>query len=152
MDCREELIHAYHDGELAPAEVAAVEAHLDDCDDCRALLADLRQVARLVAAAPLAEPPPQAMKRMQQAWWAAQDRGVRRVASWLTAAAAAVIFAAVLFSPSSSSSSSQRPDAGASFQLATLMPPADLTEADEPQNEVIDAADWIANDISLAMR
>jgi anti-sigma factor RsiW len=158
MDCQQiELIHAYHDGELPPAQVAAVEAHLNDCADCRALLADLRHVSQLVAAAPLVDVPPQAMTRMQQAWWAAgaaraaQDRGVLRIASWLTAAAAAVIFAAVMFSPSPNRDGST--NTGANFSLAALTPPAEMQDQDEPQqDEVIDAAQWIANDISLAMR
>src|SRR5687768_12217893 len=146
MECQNELIHAYHDGELPADRRAAVEAHVNACDPCGALLADLRRMSQLVAAAPMADLPPHAMKRMQQAWWAAQDRGVRRIAGWLTAAAAAVIFAAVILSPS------QRPESSPSFQLATLMPPAESPEQDEPQNEVIDAAQWIANDIALAMR
>lgn len=148
MDCQDELIHAYHDGELAPAQVAAVEAHLGDCAGCRTLLADLRQVSQLVATAPMPAVPPHAMQRMQQAWWAAQERGVRRVASWLTAAAAAVIFAAVIFSPAS-----QRAENNTSWTLNALTPPAEFAEPDEPQDdEAIAAAQWIANDLSLAMR
>ena len=144
MDCQNELIHAYHDGELSPQQRADVEAHLNDCDDCRELLADLRRISQLVAAAPMAEVTAQAMKRMQQAWWAAQDRGIRRVASWLTAAAAAVMFAAVLLSPSS------RGDTNTTFTATTLMtPPTPI--ADEPEDETVDAAQWIANDLALAM-
>jgi hypothetical protein len=104
-------------------------------------------VSQLVAAAPMAEVPPQAMKRMQQAWWAAQDRGVLRVASWLSAAAAAVIFAAVIFSPTSQRSETNT----SSGSVAALMQPA-FQEPDEPQDEVIVAAQWIANDLALAMR
>jgi anti-sigma factor RsiW len=138
-------VHAYHDGELAAVQVASIESHLNDCADCRELLADLRQMSQLVATAPLVDMPPFAMKRMQQAWWAAQDRGVLRIASWLTAAAAAVIFAAVMFSPS------DRGDTNTNWQVAALTPPTEFV--DEPQqNEVIDAAQWIANDLALAMR
>jgi anti-sigma factor RsiW len=148
-DCKQiEQIHAYHDGELAPAQVAAVEAHLNDCGDCRALLGDLRRVSQLVAAAPLAEMPAHAMKRMQQTWWAAQERGVLRVASWLTAAAAAVIFAAVLFTPGPT----QRTDGVSSGTLAALMQPAEYQDQDEAPDEVVDAAQWIANDLAMAMR
>jgi len=149
MNCQSEQIHAYHDGELSPSDRAAVEAHLSECADCRELLADLRSVAQLVATAPMVEMPPQAMKRMQQAWWTAQDRGVLRVASWLTAAAAAVIFAAVMFSPAS-----QRAETNSNWQMAALMPPTDSQDQDEApqQNEVVDAAQWIANDLALAMR
>jgi anti-sigma factor RsiW len=141
-------VHAYHDGELSPAEMAAVEAHLRDCRACAALLAELRQIAQLVAAAPMVEMPPQAMKRMQQAWWAAQDRGVLRVASWLTAAAAAVIFGAVILTPGPT----QRTEGVSAGSLAVWMqPPAELQEpADEPQDELLIATQWIADDLSLA--
>jgi len=149
MNCKTEQIHAYYDGELSPSDRAAVEAHLGECAECRELLADLRSVSQLVASAPMVEMPPQAIKRMQQAWWAAQDRGVLRVASWLTAAAAAVIFAVVMFSPS------QRPEANSgNWQMAVLTPPSEFADQDETsqQNEVVDAAQWIANDLALAMR
>ena len=147
MNCPIELVHAYHDGQLQPARVAEVEAHLSDCADCRDLLADLKKVSALVAAAPMAEPTPHAATRMQQAWWAAraaQERGVRRVASWLTAAAAAVMLAAMVWSPA--------PQRTETVVLAPdlLLPPT--TVADEPQDETIDAAQWIADDLALAMR
>jgi anti-sigma factor RsiW len=150
MDCKNEQIHAYYDGELAPNDRAAVETHLAECGDCRELLADLRSVSQLVASAPMVEITPVAMKRMQQAWWAAQDRGVLRIASWLSAVAAAVIFAAVIFSPS------QRPDttpgAGTNWQMVALTPPMPVEDEPQQQDEVIDAAQWIANDLALAMR
>jgi len=151
MDCQIEQIHAYYDGELAPTARAAVETHLTECADCRELLADLRSVSQLVTTAPMAQITPQAMKRMQQAWWAAQDRGVLRIASWLSAVAAAVIFAAVIFSPS------QRPDttvatAGLNWQMVALTPPTPVEDEPQQQDEVIDAAQWIANDLALAMR
>ena len=142
-------VHAYYDGELAPSGRAAVEAHLKDCADCRELLADLRSVSKLVAAAPMVDVTPQAMKRMQQAWWAAQDRGVLRVASWLTAAAAAIIFAVVMWTPGPT----QRTEGMPPGTLASLMQRADYVEPDEAQqSEVVDAAQWIANDLALAMR
>jgi anti-sigma factor RsiW len=151
MDCKQEHIHAYYDDELAPSERAAVEAHLVECADCRELLAELRSVSQLVASAPMVDITPLAMKRMQQAWWAAQDRGVLRIASWLSAVAAAVIFVAVTFSPS------QRPDAtlataGTNWQMIALTPPTPVEDEPQQQDEVIDAAQWIANDLALAMR
>lgn len=147
MDCQNELIHAYHDGELPADRRASVEAHLNDCADCRELLADLRRMSQLVAAAPLADMPAQAMKRMQQACWAAHDRGVLRVASWLTATAAAVMFAAVVFSPA------DRGDSGSSWQVsAMLTPPAEFADEAQQDDEIVVAAQWIANDLSLAER
>jgi anti-sigma factor RsiW len=150
MDCNTEQIHAYHDGELAPGDRAAVEAHLNDCGDCRKLLADLRSVSQMLTTAPMAEMTPLAMKRMQQAWWAAQDRGVRRIASWLSAAAAAVIFAAVMFSPQSHRGSDGT--GSSNWQMVALTPPTSAADDEPQQDEVVDAAQWIANDLALAMR
>ena len=48
MDCREaqELLTAYHDGELPTADRARVEEHLRGCRECVALLADLERADR----------------------------------------------------------------------------------------------------------
>ena len=83
-------VHAYHDGELRRPQQDAVEAHVKQCAGCAALLAELRQMSRLIAAAPMAEISPLALARLRQqtaeaAGHAASDRGVMRVASWLTA-------------------------------------------------------------------
>jgi anti-sigma factor RsiW len=144
MNCNQTAhIHAYHDGELSPARRDAVERHLAECGECRERLADLRGISQLVAAAPLAAMPGDAMPRLQKAWWAAQDRGVLRIAGWMTAAAAAVLFVAVLWSPA------QHGDNGSSnWQLAALTPPTPVVD-DEPQDEIVIAADWIANDLSF---
>jgi anti-sigma factor RsiW len=152
MDCQNELIHAYHDGELSPAQVAAADAHLRDCAACAELLGELRQVSQLVAAAPMVDMPPAAMKRMQQAWWAAQDRGVLRVASWLTAAAAAVILGAVMFSSPGDRGSDTMTATTNAPQLVALMQQSSSfqQEPDEPQDELLIATQYIANDLSLA--
>lgn len=42
----EEKLSAYVDGELPPEEVAAVEAHLAGCAECRALVEDLEVLDR----------------------------------------------------------------------------------------------------------
>jgi anti-sigma factor RsiW len=143
-------VHAYHDGELASSEIAPFESHLRDCADCRALLADLRRVSQLVAAAPMADMPGDAMRRMQQTWWAAQDRGVRRIASLLTAAAAVVMLATSLWSPTDRGDNNTTLVTSASWQTEALTPPTDMQ--DEPQDETIAAAQWIANDLAVAMR
>ncbi|MBP2673725.1 MAG: Anti-sigma factor [Deltaproteobacteria bacterium] len=46
MDCREirANLAAYHDGELAPADRARVEAHLGGCGECAAILARLAAI------------------------------------------------------------------------------------------------------------
>jgi len=39
-----ERLSAYHDGELSPAEQAACESHLAECDECRIVLRDIQRV------------------------------------------------------------------------------------------------------------
>src|SRR2546423_10948053 len=89
-------VHAYHDGELPLIERARVEAHLRGCGDCAALLAELRRMSQLVAAARVADMPQDAMHRLEQSFWAARarDRGVLRLAEWMTGVAAAVLIGA----------------------------------------------------------
>jgi anti-sigma factor RsiW len=142
-------VHAYHDGELASGEIASLESHLVDCADCRELLADLRAVSELIAAAPMADMPADSMRQMKQAWWANQDRGVRRIASWLTAAAAVVMLATTLWSPATRSGTDSGSVAPSSWQTVALTPP---DTQDEPQDDSINAAQYIANDLALAMR
>jgi anti-sigma factor RsiW len=137
-------IHAYHDGELPPAEREAVEAHLRGCAACGELLEDLRRVSELVAGAPMAGISPIAIARLEKSFYAARDRGVLRVASWLTAAAAAVLLA-VSFWPKSAETNVTA-SASTTWQTVAVMPPADESD-DLP--ELVVAAQWMANDLSL---
>jgi len=75
MDCREtqELLTAFHDGELQAADHARVEEHLRGCRECGALLADLERADR---AAGVPDPGP--------AYW---DRFNARVMDRVTQAA-----------------------------------------------------------------
>src|SRR5258705_130467 len=64
MSCEKTAqVHAYYDDELPRQQRGAVEAHLQECADCRALLAELHQVSNLIAAAPLAPMPQFAFAR-----------------------------------------------------------------------------------------
>lgn len=51
-DAQRERLSAYLDGELAPAEAAALKRHLADCRACQAELASLREVRALLGALP----------------------------------------------------------------------------------------------------
>src|SRR5215831_19396515 len=96
-------IHAYHDGDLSPAQRAQVEAHLLVCSQCRELLEDLQRLSHMIATVPLPELPARALNRMYGSWWASaqvRDRGVRRLAGWLTAAAAAILVLVPMYSNS----------------------------------------------------
>jgi hypothetical protein len=152
MSCdRLALVHAYHDDALAPSARVALEAHLDECADCRELLRDLRGLSNLIAAAPLVSMSPEAMARLSQSWRAARDRGLLRISSWLTGAAAAVLVGALLLwpdrnggvGPTVATVSAQAP----AWETAAVMPPL---ESDENVPEVVTLATWMANDLSYS--
>src|SRR5438874_168010 len=91
---RENQLHAYYDDELNPSERAAFEAHLHDCADCRAQLAELRALSQFmqnaalpVMAATLSNEIFDAFRDAREA----RERGLRHLAGWMTAAAAAVL-------------------------------------------------------------
>ncbi len=52
LDCRDvrEIMHAYLDGELDPADAAGVSAHLHRCEECGIEAETLREVLALLAA------------------------------------------------------------------------------------------------------
>src|SRR5436190_14924282 len=143
-------VHAYHDGELPRQQRDAVEAHVKQCADCAALLAELRQMSRLIAAAPMAEISPMALARLQKqtaeaAGHAASDRGVMRVASWLTAVAASILVGAVMFWPHNRDDGPR----GGGVEIA-IMPPAADAHDDGAANssDLVVAAQWMANDLT----
>ena len=87
------------DGTLAPAERARVEAHLDQCPSCRALLADLEAIRRDARQLPRAEPPAALWTRIAdglRAQGVGGGAGLKTGPSsnrtrWLAAAAAVVV-------------------------------------------------------------
>jgi anti-sigma factor RsiW len=94
-----ERLSAYLDGELAPAERAAVEAHLAACPECAAFLAELSAADRAAAALPAEAPegyfdtfPARVRARLQPRKAA---RPARRVPAWTWAAAAALFLAVI---------------------------------------------------------
>jgi anti-sigma factor RsiW len=152
MSCnRIEQVHAYYDGELALSQRGEFDAHLNECAECRDLLSDLRRVSDLLAAAPLADLPPAAMTRFGQTWFAAaQDRGVMRIAGWLTSAAAAILIGALLVRPTSRGGE----DGGLTsafnptLQAVAMTPPPDTRIADNDSADLVDAAQWMVNDLT----
>jgi anti-sigma factor RsiW len=97
-DCRHQVrLNAYHDGELAPADRSAVDAHLRECPSCAAELAAIRRVSGAFAETPPREPSDERLLRL--------TRNVRREASderrllrlfRATAVAASVLLASTL--------------------------------------------------------
>ncbi len=79
----EALLSAYLDGELEDEGRRAVEAHLAACNRCRALLADLRRVKRLVAELPLETPARPVVVRPRSARRLAELAGVAALVAGL---------------------------------------------------------------------
>lgn len=83
----QEQLSAYLDGALAAAERAAVDAHLAVCGHCRARLAELREVSKLLAALPKLAPRRSLVPRRLPAWLVPA-----RLVSGLATAAFALLF------------------------------------------------------------
>jgi len=66
MTCEriEELLSAYLEGELGPAERAGIDRHLAACPGCAALLEGLREATAVLAAVPAIEPSPALLARL----------------------------------------------------------------------------------------
>ena len=109
MTCRQSrrLLSRHLEGQLDPAAVERVRAHLDGCDICRATHALLAQPARALAASnagnQTATPPPDLAERALRAAFAAEepthapsflDRWIP--IAWPTAVAATVVTAVLL--------------------------------------------------------
>src|SRR5262245_16226925 len=106
MHPNETAIHDYVDETLRAAERAEVEGHLASCDECRALVADLREIRRVAGSLDLREPPVRAWGRIErairledehsaeQAWRV--PRLLQSKVMWTWMAAAAVLLVAVV--------------------------------------------------------
>jgi len=96
-DVREDL-SAFLDGELEPRRRAEVEAHLEECGACRALLQVLREGAEAVGGLPRESAPADFAGRVLASLDAAPSGGgrlLRLLTPWVGAAAAAALLFAV---------------------------------------------------------
>src|SRR5262245_16396589 len=136
MHPNETAIHDYVAGGLGPpdrdegtlgaAERAEVERHLEGCDECRALVADLGEIRRVAGSLDLREPPVRAWGRIERAIRLegahSAERGsrvqalLRSKAVWTWMAAAAVLLLAVVtglrYTPRSATSSASATASG----------------------------------------
>jgi hypothetical protein len=122
MTCEQfaEAISALADGSIDPSERPRVEAHIEACEDCRALLDDLRSLRRDAAALPPEALPPALWPRVEASLRA---QGVRAVsgggrALWQWGAIAAVLILAV----------------GLSLMVTWTRRPAEQPAADQQQH------------------
>jgi anti-sigma factor RsiW len=142
MSCEKTAqVQAYYDGELSPAERAAMVAHLQQCAECRDELSDLKELSELVAAAPMAAMSADAMARLQNNFTRLRDRGVMRIASWLTAAAAAILVGALLLGRQVQNDYAHV----GTWQTAAVMPPP---EDPSTGGELVAVAQWMASDLA----
>ena len=91
--CPGDVLSALVDGELAPAEAAAVRAHAATCTTCRDELSALEGVRALVRSLPALDLPPAVVERVR---WVGRRRPSRvaAVAAAAVAAAASLLFVA----------------------------------------------------------
>ena len=138
-------VHRYHDGYLTAQAREEVETHLRDCPECAALLADLRGLSSLIAAAPRAQIPADALARLRDAQYVVRDRGVLRIASWLTAAAASIALATLLIKPADQMDPSATASA-AVWQTRAVMPPDQV--GDGGSGDLVVMAQWMADELT----
>lgn len=77
LACRElvELITDYLEGALSASEVAAVEAHLAECDGCERYLDQMRATLRALGTVPVATLPEEAVDSLLAAFARNAARG-----------------------------------------------------------------------------
>ena len=137
-------VHAYHDGELDARRVTALEAHVEGCADCRALLADLRSLSQMLARAELPAMPDHLMARFDDSWQEVAERAQLRIVTWMTGVAAALLVGSLLMWSSVQQDSAARTLAADPVVLATAAEPPG-----EPNSELIQVAQWMADDLSI---
>jgi len=80
MHPREDDIHAYIENALDASARADVERHLQDCADCKQLVADLAEIRQVASSLDLREPPARVCaSNGQSSWSGAQSAVVFRV-------------------------------------------------------------------------
>ena len=150
LDCENLRLDAYHDGELSPAERAAVEAHLRDCPACAAELAAMRGMSGAFANA--APPEPSGEQLLELA------RSVRAVSSdarmllrlfRASAVAAAVLLACALAAGAylSSRTKAAAHEAMVLDHVAMPSPPVALSAGPAGADQQLLLAQWIADDL-----
>jgi hypothetical protein len=90
-----DVIQELVDGTLGPVRRAELQTHLDQCDDCRALVADLQKIRATAASLDRPQPPDhvwmQIAGRLRQEGRVTGARASQRNLAWLALAASLVI-------------------------------------------------------------
>jgi len=152
MSCdREQLLQAYHDGELDVPARASVETHVAQCDSCRRSLTELRSISGLMSNFSFPLLPAGAVMRFHAAWDDAQsyrDRAVLRIASWLTALAAAILVGG-LISLNWPVNGHSAPGRVGQWETAAVLPPVDVSAESGATTELVRVAQWQADDLAV---
>ncbi len=91
-DCEYQVkIHAYHDGELPPADRESAEVHLRACPACARELERLRRMSEFFASARLPELSPEALQRLHRGRIVALEPALVHTSEFFAAAAAAIM-------------------------------------------------------------
>ena len=89
-----ELLSAHLDGELTADETSAAEAHLAECDACRAELAATRDVRATLRAAPAVDPPfgfyARVVRKRARPRWVTMASAGAAAAAWIAVVGFAV--------------------------------------------------------------
>ncbi len=90
---RTRQVGAYRDGELASADAASFATHLAGCASCRAELAQLAALSRVLATAQAPDMPQGLVERLHENSASVRERNVLKLAERLIAAAAVITVA-----------------------------------------------------------
>ena len=174
MHPNDTVLNDYVDGTLGSRERTEVEAHVESCAPCRALVDDLRDIARTAASLDQREPPARAWARIERAIEleresravGARDDGARgfqpsgggggparlkasrytKYGAWLAAAAAIVIATVVglRYAPTRGTQPSNAA-AGPSADVTSQTIEAELRAAEAHYDKAIKGLEQIAN-------
>ena len=137
------VLGAYHDGELGDGARASFEQHLSHCAPCQTELRELRRLSGFIQAAPKPQLSAQARQGLYALAPAVGEGVYLRIAEWTTALAASGLIAASLWL-FNAHPAQQNPEPGLS-PVALIPPQAhDTAEvSDDPQ-----LVDWISANVA----
>lgn len=145
------IVDAYHDGELPADERIAFETHLAICPPCRADLAQTRQLAAFIAAAPKRAMSSSARQALFDLAPLIGERAYLRIAEWTTALAASVIIAASVWLFYGAQQPTTALDSNATATAVVpvfLNPPVEHDASDLPDDPKL--VDWVTTNVSVA--
>ena len=149
-ECRQtNRVGAYHDGELSPADRAAMQRHLGECPACQAELDRLGRMGSLLASvAPAPELSNAARSRLHRAidGQASSLAGLVRLAEVLSAVAAVLLLGCILGLAGLRSGPAPASPAGdlPTWQMGVTSESAEM--ASDNSDELV--TDWMATDLS----